>query len=698
MGDDYDGFGTRPVPDNDPDDCMGHGSHVAGIIAAQENPYFVSAAPGVTLAAYRVFGCGGTATDDIFIAAFNKAFEDGADIITASVGAPSGFSSAPWALVVSRIVEKGVPCTIAAGNRGRGLFDGSNPADGKGVESIASFDNMEIPSFLIEGNYTSSDSNTTETFLWKAGVPSNFDGVKRKLWVTGYNVTNDQDGCMPLPDDTPDLSEYNILIRRARRCGFFVQMANFAAKGARFVIWYNNQPGVTLVDVGDIGNVTGVAMVPKDLGEAWIKQLESGAVAKTQMTHDDTAKIDYVLLKNELSGGGVSTYTSWGPTFSMDFKPQFGAVGGFIMSTLPLEKGGYGGMSGTSMATPYVAAAYALMAEARGKKMTPALFESLLSSTAKAQRFQWEGPFEDWLAPPAQQGAGIIQVFDAAYATSHFEPASLSFNDTDHFVGTMNFTIINNGSGEVTYGITHVPTHSLYTLREDGIRAYFANPAFSSPLSEHAELKFSTVKVTVQPGSSTAISVIATPPQGLEKKRMPFWSGYIVANGTDGSSLSLPYQGLEGSLYEASGKQDPDGIFYLVDSNTNDPVVPNTTFTLPTPDATTFPNTPFPYTSQNMHWGSSQVMVDLVPLNATISNSTGMPNAGTIGQLAGYPAIDQPRFLSEYGWYGQLADGQYAPAGQYKMVFQALRLFGDVSEQEDWVTAETVPFTVEYAK
>ena len=83
----YDESSAQPlIPDDDPyDGCNGHGTHIAGIIAAQEKPLgFTGVAPGVTLGAYRVSSCRGFVHTDMYIAAFNQAFEDGSDIITNS--------------------------------------------------------------------------------------------------------------------------------------------------------------------------------------------------------------------------------------------------------------------------------------------------------------------------------------------------------------------------------------------------------------------------------------------------------------------------------------------------------------------------------------------------------------------------------------------------------------------------------------
>lgn len=89
-GDDFLPGTIEAKPDADPmDDCQGHGTHVAGTVAAQleGNKYgFTGAAPGVKLAAYRAWGCRATSTNEILLAAFIRAFEEGADIISCSDG------------------------------------------------------------------------------------------------------------------------------------------------------------------------------------------------------------------------------------------------------------------------------------------------------------------------------------------------------------------------------------------------------------------------------------------------------------------------------------------------------------------------------------------------------------------------------------------------------------------------------------
>lgn len=82
------------TPDDDIMDCNGHGTHVAGIVAGEpEDGRFISVAPKAKLRGYKVFGCSDNTDTPQLIAAFIQAYEDGVDIINASIGGPEGYVS-----------------------------------------------------------------------------------------------------------------------------------------------------------------------------------------------------------------------------------------------------------------------------------------------------------------------------------------------------------------------------------------------------------------------------------------------------------------------------------------------------------------------------------------------------------------------------------------------------------------------------
>jgi subtilisin family serine protease len=121
--------------------CDGHGSHVAGIIGANpNNPYgFSGVAYEASINAYRVFGCTGSASDAIIIAAFLRADKDGNDVISMSAGGSEGWGQSASSLVASRIAGNGKIVVLSAGNNGEaGAWYASGPASGLNVISVGS--------------------------------------------------------------------------------------------------------------------------------------------------------------------------------------------------------------------------------------------------------------------------------------------------------------------------------------------------------------------------------------------------------------------------------------------------------------------------------------------------------------------------------------------------------------------------------
>ncbi|KAL2177437.1 peptidase S8/S53 domain-containing protein [Thermothelomyces heterothallicus CBS 202.75] len=689
VGDDFNGSNT-PKPDPDPiDNCQGHGTHVAGIIAAQTNNPFgiIGAATDVTLGAYRVFGCKGDTPNDVLIAAYNMAYEAGSDIITASIGGPSGWSEDPWAAVVTRIVESGVPCVVSAGNDGdAGIFYASTAANGKKVTAIASVDNIVTPALLSNASYTLN--GTDDFFGFTAGDPGSWDNVNLPLWAVSFDTTDPANGCNPYPDSTPDLSGYIVLIRRGT-CTFVEKASYAAAKGAKYVVFYNNvQQGTVTVSAAEAEGIEGVAMVTAQQGEAWVRALEAGSEVVLHMKDPLKAGKFLTTTPNTATGGFMSDYTSWGPTWEVEVKPQFGTPGGSILSTYPRALGSYAVLSGTSMACPLAAAIYALLINTRGTK-DPETLENLISSTARPNLFRLNGESLPLLAPVPQQGGGIVQAWDAAQATTLLGVSSLSFNDTDHFKPVQTFSITNTGKKAVTYSLSNVGAATAYTFED----AKSIEPApFPNELTaDFASLTFVPQRLTIPAGKRRTVTVIAKPPKGVDAKRLPVYSGYVAINGSDGSALSLPYLGVAGSLHSAVVLGSNGARISLASDDTNTPLPANTSFVLPPAglanDTSYANNTDLPKLVVDLAMGSALLRADIVPLSG---------GARAIGQPYGLPARYNPRGAFEYAWDGRLDDGSYAPAGRYRFAVRALRIFGDARRAREYDAAETVEFNIDY--
>src|SRR5438132_7947333 len=105
------------------------------------------------LGAYRVFGCGGSTSSDIILAAMERALGDHMDVINMSFGSDFQWPQYPTAVGADRLVTKhGIVVVASIGNRGaNGLYSSGAPGVGANVIGVASFDNVKVqlPYFTV---------------------------------------------------------------------------------------------------------------------------------------------------------------------------------------------------------------------------------------------------------------------------------------------------------------------------------------------------------------------------------------------------------------------------------------------------------------------------------------------------------------------------------------------------------------------
>ncbi len=128
----------------------------------------------------------------------------------------------------------------------------------------------------------------------------------------------------------------------------------------------------------------------------------------------------------------MSAFTSIGPTNDVFFKPAVAAPGGNILSTLPVPLGSFGVLSGTSMATPFIAGVSALLFGVKGNSASVGLGARTLFETT-AQTLASTHTDGDPLQSASVQGAGLVNAFNAIHADIIVSPGEFLLNDTAHF-------------------------------------------------------------------------------------------------------------------------------------------------------------------------------------------------------------------------------------------------------------------------
>ncbi|MCX9026386.1 MAG: S8 family serine peptidase [Candidatus Methanoperedens sp.] len=162
----------NPIDDN------GHGTHVAGIVAA--NGGLKGVAPGATLFAVKVLNSAGMGSTSNIIAGIDWSIAHGANIISMSFGGtavPNDEFADIDSIVSDSAVEKGVVVVVAAGNEGPGTSSIDSPASARKVITVGASDSS--------GTVTISDDKIAP---FSSRGPSAFGRLDPEVVAPGVNI------------------------------------------------------------------------------------------------------------------------------------------------------------------------------------------------------------------------------------------------------------------------------------------------------------------------------------------------------------------------------------------------------------------------------------------------------------------------------------------------------------------------------
>ncbi|HEX3127885.1 MAG TPA: S8 family serine peptidase [Thermoanaerobaculia bacterium] len=656
-------YNPVPTPDAIPDDCAGHGSHVAGIVGA--NGAVKGVAPGVTYSAYRVFGCEGSTSADIMVAAMEKIAEDGADILNMSIGSSYQWPQYPTAQAADRLVEKGVVVVASAGNNGpQGLYATGAPALGEKVISVASFDNTHIQTLSL----TVSPTNTPVGYFQATAAPTaptsgTFTLTRTSATISTVDACSAPVGTPPAPGS---LTGKWALIRRGT-CGFYEKSRNAQLAGAAGVIIYNNVPGVQNITVAPVPTTAPPITIPVVSVSQASGALLNARIAAGPTTITWTGNL---ISEPNTTANLISTFSSYGLSPTLDIKPDIGAPGGFIYSTYPLEKGGHAILSGTSMASPHTAGTVALLLQAH-PGLTPEEVRTVLQNTADPH--VWFGsPTGSFLDNVHRQGAGMVRIVDAVQTTATVTPSKLALGESETGPATRTLTVHNNGASAVTFNITHKA--ALATGPNTYTVGFFNAPS---------TVTFSSTSVTVPAGGIATVDATIAPNPGLADRSQ--YGGYIVFTPVGGGQeLSVPFAGFKG---------DYQGFQVMVPTVNGFPWLAKVV-------GTSYVNQP---TGASFTLVGNDVPVLLFHFDHQIQKLNVEIRQASNGQPV-HPVFfyaDEEEFLPRnstatsfftFAWNGTRNHNngndkvKVVPNGQYVLVIKALKALGDESNPAHWET------------
>jgi uncharacterized repeat protein (TIGR01451 family) len=401
-GDNYTGS-NAPVPDANPMDCNGHGSHVSGTAAGFgvkpdgttfTGPYDANTstysplligpgtAPKALLYGIRVFGCFGST--GLTVQGIDWAMDpngdndlsDHLDVINMSLGSDFGSITNASSVASDNAALAGVIVVTSTGNSGDTFFIASAPGAGSRVIATAASVDVGVTAGSIRANAPAAIAGTfftvgTAQFGSSPPTAGLTGNVVQALDPADGSGPLTTDGCSPLTNAAAVAG--NIALIDRGTCSFIIKVKNAQNAGAIAVIIANSSSGV----FGNMAGVDPTITIPSVM---------------VGFADGNTFKADIPGLNVTLFAGSdtLASFSSHGPRQTLGspvrLKPDISAPGlnitsvetGIVCTAASTAAGSCTGtsdpsgiqvstrtltISGTSMASPHITGIMALLRE-----------------------------------------------------------------------------------------------------------------------------------------------------------------------------------------------------------------------------------------------------------------------------------------------------------------------------------------------
>ncbi|MBT6838822.1 MAG: S8 family serine peptidase [Nitrosopumilus sp.] len=388
-----------------PMDNNGHGTKVAGVIAADGNTLGV--APKAKILAYKVSEDGEGVSSELIMKAIKKAIEDKADIINISLGVNKTNSKIDSA--VNHALDNGIFVVTAAGNDGPELKTIGSPGRNFGSVTVGATYNNMTSSLIATLEVNEKDF----TVIPMVGSSTTEEPIIGKIIFGGFGKISDL--------KERDVKDAIVIVERGSDVKgellfFSIKEMNVASAGAKALIVYNNESGIFLGELihefSELGYTPQIPVVSMDREEG---------LEIIELIKNNNKGIMNLFYNPDF----VAHFSSRGPVSPFYMKPDIVAPGAYINSTQ--NNASYNFTSGTSFAAPHVSGAAALLLQ-KNPELQNYEIKSLLLTTVQPVSDAYGQKFS-----LHESGAGRLDIANAYNAKLIINPPSFVINlSTDH--------------------------------------------------------------------------------------------------------------------------------------------------------------------------------------------------------------------------------------------------------------------------